>query len=152
LDTEASGARPLPPFPRPPTTLDTEVSGPRPLPPPPAPPTNLDTDAGTAAGSAAPPAAEALNALPDEPPGARLDCYRRELALEVDPGRRAVLEHEIGRLLELVERDPRAAEQAYDRALDADPGLKPNLWALRRLGERRGDFRRLATLVAVEAG
>lgn len=100
---------------------------------------------------AGPTAAALAEALAAEPAEARLPVYQAEAALEADPGRRALLEHELGRLLESERRDPEAARQAYARALGADPTLRPSLWALRRHGEQLGDVRGLAELVGAEA-
>ena len=62
----------------------------------------------------------------------------------------ALYHHEIGELLETRASDEGAAVKAYGEALKSDPKLKPNLWAIRRIFERRGLWPNLLKLLDAE--
>ncbi len=71
------------------------------------------------------------------------DRWRRELEMETDPLRRAVLAHELGELAEFSAHDETEAIGWYQRAAQEAPELAPNRWSLRRLLRRKGDFAEL---------
>ncbi len=64
-------------------------------------------------------------------------------------GRLAVYAHEIG-VLAREAGDEGAAVKAWARALQADPSLRPNLWALRRAFERRSMWPNVQRLLEAE--
>ena len=134
-------------------------SGLRSLPPPPMPELWAATggpDVEIAAPFAAPverrqliTVAEALAGLAGDE-GERVARLERELVHETDMTRLAVLEHEIGWLLESRAGDPQSAMESYTRAMVADPTLKPALWNLRRHLEARSLHEHLLELLERE--
>jgi tetratricopeptide (TPR) repeat protein len=83
----------------------------------------------------------------------RIAYYERELEAlakgEPDKGRTALYQHEIGELLE-ASGDEGAAVKAYAKALQSDATLKPNLWAIRRVFQRRALWPNLLKLLDAE--
>jgi tetratricopeptide (TPR) repeat protein len=83
----------------------------------------------------------------------RIGYYERELEAlakgEPDKGRTALYQHEIGELLE-ASGDEGAAVKAYAKALQSDATLKPNLWAIRRVFQRRALWPNLLKLLDAE--
>src|SRR5690606_22191390 len=89
-----------------------------------------------------------------ERPEARADALEREVdAAEAagQPERAAELAYELGELHERVLGDESSAVKAFGRALQADPTLRANLWAIRRVFYRRKLWPNLVKLVAAEA-
>ncbi|HWM87433.1 MAG TPA: hypothetical protein VNO33_16385, partial [Kofleriaceae bacterium] len=86
----------------------------------------------------------------------RVDVLSRELSLPPDqPGamskeRLAALAYEFGELCERQLDDEARAVKAFGRALQADPTLLPNLWAIRRVFYRRGLWPNLIKLISAE--
>lgn len=80
---------------------------------------------------------------------ARYDAELKALDPAADPAGVALLNHEIGGLLQAL-GDEGAAVKAYARALQADPTLKPNLWAIRRVFEARQLWPNLLKLLDAE--
>jgi tetratricopeptide (TPR) repeat protein len=82
----------------------------------------------------------------------RRAAYEAELVATVPEQRRrlALLHYEIGELLESSQGDEAAAVKAYAQALQADPLLRPNLWAIRRIFERRNLWPNLRKLLDAE--
>jgi tetratricopeptide (TPR) repeat protein len=80
--------------------------------------------------------------------------YDRELEIltrgEPEKGRTALYQHEIGELTESRAGDEGAAVKAYAKALQSDATLKPNLWAIRRVFERRSLWPNLQKLLDAE--
>lgn len=80
--------------------------------------------------------------------------YTRELQAhepgELDKATAALYQHEIGELLETRAGDEGAAVKAYAKALQLDAALEPNLWAIRRVFERRQLWPNLVKLVDAE--
>lgn len=80
--------------------------------------------------------------------------YERELEAlsrgEPEKGRVALYQHEIGELVESRSGDEGAAVKAYAKALQSDATLKPNLWAIRRVFERRQLWPNLQKLLDAE--
>ena len=74
-------------------------------------------------------------------------CWR---AVSRDKGRTALYQHEIGELTESRAGDEGAAVKAYAKALQSDATLKPNLWAIRRVFERRALWPNLQKLLDAE--
>jgi tetratricopeptide (TPR) repeat protein len=83
-----------------------------------------------------------------------IQLYERELeaiaAGEPDKARTALYQHEIGELLESRAADEGAAVKAYAKALQSDATLEPNLWAIRRVFERRQLWPNLQKLLDAE--
>jgi tetratricopeptide (TPR) repeat protein len=84
----------------------------------------------------------------------RIGYYEREIdALshggDPDKGRIALYQHEVGELLE-ASGDEGAAVKAYAKALQSDATLKPNLWAIRRVFQRRALWPNLLKLLDAE--
>src|SRR5207302_9288872 len=79
--------------------------------------------------------------------------YERELGTlgtgDEDKTRVALYQHEIGELLE-AGSDEGLAVKAYAKALQADATLKPNLWAIRRVFQRRALWPNLVKLLDAE--
>ena len=102
-------------------------------------------------------ALSALSAPPDMDPEAwarlqsSLRHFAREVAASVDPRRRAVLCHEIGRLLEMDSGDDRRAIDFYQRALRYDPTHRASLRASRRLLGRGGRWSVVLKLLDTES-
>jgi tetratricopeptide (TPR) repeat protein len=95
--------------------------------------------------------AAAKKAIADGGGPVRLHFYEAELAALApdDKGRRALYEHEIGELTEAA-GDESAAVKAYAKALQSDATLKPNLWAIRRVFQRRALWPNLLKLLDAE--
>jgi tetratricopeptide (TPR) repeat protein len=81
----------------------------------------------------------------------RIQFYETELAALTpdDKAQRALYEHEIGELTEAA-GDESAAVKAYAKALQSDATLKPNLWAIRRVFQRRALWPNLLKLLDAE--
>lgn len=82
----------------------------------------------------------------------RAEAMVRELDAKVlvDPAGAAYLAYELGELYERRLADEARAVKAYGRALNLDPSLRPNLWAIRRVFYRRALWPNLAKLVDAE--
>jgi tetratricopeptide (TPR) repeat protein len=96
--------------------------------------------------------AEARAARAEGHEAQQIAFYEQELAAivkEPDKARAALYQHEIGELLE-ASGDEGAAVKAYARALQADATLKPNLWAIRRVFQRRALWPNLLKLLDAE--
>ena len=87
----------------------------------------------------------------NERPRDRIAALERQLRDEKDHGRAAVLQHEIAVVLERTAQADTDAAQGYAAALQHDPALRPNLWALRRIYYRRGMWPSLLRLLDLEA-
>ena len=83
-----------------------------------------------------------------------LALYERELEVlaqgEPEKARTALYQHEVGELTESRAGDEGAAVKAYAKALQSDATLKPNLWAIRRVFERRALWPNLQKLLDAE--
>ncbi|HEX2569625.1 MAG TPA: hypothetical protein VH877_08705, partial [Polyangia bacterium] len=79
----------------------------------------------------------------------RLALLEKELARETDRERQALLEYEIGTIIEAAGDEATAAKR-YGKALVADPALRPNLWALKHICERRGAWPNVIKLLDAE--
>lgn len=90
-----------------------------------------------------------------EGPKRRIALYEAELAALAaqpqggDRARVALLQHEIGEILEDI-GDEGAAVKAYAKALQSDPSLRPNLWAIRRVFQERQLWPNLQKLIDAE--
>jgi tetratricopeptide (TPR) repeat protein len=73
-----------------------------------------------------------------------------ETKLLDDPAAAAQLAYELGEFYERRLADEARAVKAYGRALNLDPSLRPNLWAIRRVFYRRALWPNLAKLVDAE--
>jgi hypothetical protein len=98
--------------------------------------------------------AEAAAVRGDPAAPRRMAVYEGELTVlgassEVDKARVALYQHEIGELLE-ESGDEGAAVKAYAKALQSDATLKPNLWAIRRVFQRRALWPNLLKLLDAE--
>jgi tetratricopeptide (TPR) repeat protein len=78
------------------------------------------------------------------------ETLRAELDAEGDKQRAALLAYELGEIVERRLREEPQAVKAYGRALQADPSLRPNLWAIRRVFYRRGLWPNLLKLIDAE--
>ncbi len=83
-----------------------------------------------------------------------VELYEREMeALPTDDkaekARLALYQHEVGELYE-ASGDEGAAVKAYAKALQSDATLKPNLWAIRRVFQRRALWPNLLKLLDAE--
>ncbi|HEY0250347.1 MAG TPA: hypothetical protein VGC41_02430, partial [Kofleriaceae bacterium] len=96
----------------------------------------------------------ALAGLGDAGGEARADAMTKELDGLVlsEPAIAAALAYELGELYERRLADEARAVKAYGRALNLDPSLRPNLWAIRRVFYRRGLWPNLAKLIDAEVG
>ncbi len=94
-------------------------------------------------------AIEGLGEAGGEP---RADAMTRELDALVlsDPAGAATLAYELGELYERRLADEARAVKAFGRALNLDPSLRPNLWAIRRVFYRRALWPNLVKLVDAE--
>ena len=95
-------------------------------------------------------AESAVTTLAGEGWAERLALFEKELALEGDKERRALLEYEIGELTENAAADEGAAAKRYGKALVADPTLRANTWALKRICERRASWPTLLKVIDAE--
>ena len=92
---------------------------------------------------------KAIAALGDAGGEQRAEAMTRELeALVLERSGRPprYLAYELGELYERRLADEARAVKAYGRALDLDPSLRPNLWAIRRVFYRRALWPNLAKL------
>ena len=98
--------------------------------------------------------ADAANMLAEGGHARLIALYEKELEVlarsESDKGRTALYQHEIGELTESRAGDEGAAVKAYAKALQSDATLKPNLWAIRRVFERRALWPNLQKLLDAE--
>ena len=83
---------------------------------------------------------------------ARAEQLRKDVAAQRDPAEAATLSYELGELYERRLDDEERALEAYRRAYELDPTLRPNLWALRRVLYRRALWPDLVKLIDVELG
>ena len=95
---------------------------------------------------------KALESLGDAGGEARANEMVRELDALVlsDPAAAANLAYELGELYERRLADEARAVKAYGRALNLDPSLRANLWAIRRVFYRRALWPNLVKLVDAE--
>jgi tetratricopeptide (TPR) repeat protein len=82
--------------------------------------------------------------------GARAAGLRAELEAETDRARAGLLAYELGEITERRLRDEAAAVKSFGRALQSDPSLRPNLWAIRRVFYRRALWPNLFKLIDAE--
>jgi len=98
--------------------------------------------------------ADAQNLLAEGGHARLIALYERELEAlgkgEPEKGRTALYQHEVGELTESRAGDEGAAVKAYAKALQSDATLKPNLWAIRRVFERRALWPNLQKLLDAE--
>ncbi|MBV8758093.1 MAG: hypothetical protein JO257_12480 [Deltaproteobacteria bacterium] len=82
----------------------------------------------------------------------RAEAMSKELEAKVltDPAAAAYIAYELGELYERRLADEARAVKAFGRALNLDPSLRPNLWAIRRVFYRRQLWPNLAKLVDAE--
>ncbi|HEY5949472.1 MAG TPA: hypothetical protein VIV40_28455, partial [Kofleriaceae bacterium] len=94
----------------------------------------------------------ALAALGDAGGEAHADVLSRELEARVleEPVASAQLAYELGEHFERRLADEARAIKAFSRALNLDPSLRPNLWAIRRVFYRRALWPNLQKLVDAE--
>jgi cellulose synthase operon protein C len=95
---------------------------------------------------------KAIAALGDAGGEARAEQLARELDGMVlsDPAAAAYVAYELGELYERRLADEARAVKAYGRAVNLDPSLRANLWAIRRVFYRRELWPNLAKLVEAE--
>ncbi|MGZ3429217.1 MAG: hypothetical protein ACXVCV_21345, partial [Polyangia bacterium] len=97
---------------------------------------------------------DAQNLLAENAHARLIALYERELEAlahgEPEKARTALYQHEIGELTESRAGDEGAAVKAYAKALQSDATLKPNLWAIRRVFERRALWPNLQKLLDAE--
>ncbi len=95
---------------------------------------------------------KAIAALGDAGGEQRAEAMTRELEAKVlaDPAAAAFLAYELGELYERRLADEARAVKAYGRAVNLDPSLRANLWAIRRVFYRRALWPNLAKLVDAE--
>jgi tetratricopeptide (TPR) repeat protein len=98
--------------------------------------------------------ADAANSLGPDAHYRLIALWERELEAlakgEPDKARTALYQHEIGELTESRAGDEGAAVKAYAKALQSDAALKPNLWAIGRVFERRQLWPNLQKLLDAE--
>ncbi|HEY4055567.1 MAG TPA: hypothetical protein VGM39_03125, partial [Kofleriaceae bacterium] len=92
----------------------------------------------------------ALEELGDAGGEKRAATLAKDLDATTDATAAAMLAYELGELYERRLADEARAVKAYGRALTLDPGLRPNLWAIRRIFYRRGLWPNLAKLIGAE--
>jgi tetratricopeptide (TPR) repeat protein len=92
----------------------------------------------------------ALDELGDAGGEKRAETMARDLEAATDPGIAAMLAYELGELYERRLTDEGRAVKAFGRALALDPGLRANLWAIRRVFYRRALWPNLVKLIAAE--
>ena len=97
---------------------------------------------------------KAIEGLGDAGGEARAEAMTRELDELVigEPTAAAQVAYELGELYERRLADEARAVKAYGRALNLDPSLRPNLWAIRCVFYRRGLWPNLAKLIDAEVG
>ena len=81
----------------------------------------------------------------------RAQALEARLAATMDDAEAAVLAYELGALCERQLGDEDRALDAYRRAMQADPLLRANLWALRGVLARRGLWTELLDVIEAEA-
>ncbi|MFH2005688.1 MAG: hypothetical protein ABI333_03765 [bacterium] len=96
------------------------------------------------------PIADALAGASTPNPRARLDAYLKEMEVETDKERKAVLCYEVGELQEAWLEDEPAAIKSYSKALNFNNRFLPNLWAVRRVFWRRKLWPNLIKLLDAE--
>ncbi|HEU4729267.1 MAG TPA: hypothetical protein VFT22_15305, partial [Kofleriaceae bacterium] len=94
----------------------------------------------------------ALEELGDAGGEKRAEAMARELEATSDPAVAAMLAYELGELYERRLADEARAVKAFGKALALDPGLRANLWAIRRVFYRRALWPNLVKLIAAEVG
>ena len=92
----------------------------------------------------------ALEELGDAGGEKRAETMARELDATSDGAVAAMLAYELGELYERRLADEARAVKAFGRALTLDPGLRANLWAIRRVFYRRGLWPNLVKLISAE--
>ena len=92
----------------------------------------------------------ALDELGDAGGEKRAETMARDLEATTDGPVAAMLAYELGELYERRLADEARAVKAYGRALTLDPGLRANLWAIRRVFYRRALWPNLVKLIAAE--
>jgi tetratricopeptide (TPR) repeat protein len=80
----------------------------------------------------------------------RAEAMVKELEATTDSAVGAMLAYELGELYERRLADEARAVKAYGRALTLDPGLRANLWAIRRVFYRRALWPNLVKLIDAE--
>jgi tetratricopeptide (TPR) repeat protein len=80
----------------------------------------------------------------------RAEDLSRDLEAATEKAAIADLAYELGELYERRLEDEARAVKAYGRALQSDPSLRPNLWAIRRVFYRRGLWPNLIKLIDAE--
>ncbi|HTR56347.1 MAG TPA: hypothetical protein VMJ10_36990 [Kofleriaceae bacterium] len=95
---------------------------------------------------------QALAALGDAGGEQRAEQMTRELEAKVltDPAAAAVVAYELGELYDRRLADEARAVKAFGRAVNLDPSLRANLWAIRRVFYRRGLWPNLVKLIDAE--
>src|SRR5690606_1240301 len=81
---------------------------------------------------------------------AQAEALTRELEGSSSRDRIGALAYELGELCERQLGDEARAVKAFGRALQADPSLRSNLWAIRRVFYRRGLWPNLVKLIGAE--
>ena len=92
----------------------------------------------------------ALDELGDAGGEKRAETMARDLEAATDPSIAAMLAYELGELYERRLADEARAVKAFGRALTLDPGLRANLWAIRRVFYRRALWPNLVKLISAE--
>jgi cellulose synthase operon protein C len=92
----------------------------------------------------------ALDELGDAGGEKRAETMAKELEAATDGPVAAMLAYELGELYERRLADEARAVKAYGRALTLDPGLRANMWAIRRVFYRRALWPNLVKLIAAE--
>jgi tetratricopeptide (TPR) repeat protein len=92
----------------------------------------------------------AVAAMGDAALERRAEELARDLDAASDKALIADLAYELGELYERRLEDEARAVKAYGRALQSDPSLRPNLWAIRRVFYRRGLWPNLIKLIDAE--
>jgi hypothetical protein len=95
---------------------------------------------------------QAIAALGDAGGEQRAEQMTRELESRVlgDPAAAAVIAYELGELYERRLADEARAVKAFGRAVNLDPSLRANLWAIRRVFYRRELWPNLVKLIDAE--
>lgn len=81
---------------------------------------------------------------------AQADALAREVQASLSKERVGALAYELGELCERQLGDEARAVKSFGRALQADPSLRSNLWAIRRVFYRRGLWPNLVKLIGAE--
>jgi hypothetical protein len=95
---------------------------------------------------------KAVEAMGEAGAEQRAEMMSKELEAKVlsDPSAAAYIAYELGELYERRLADEARSVKAFGRALDLDPSLRPNLWAIRRVFYKRGLWPNIAKLVDAE--